>query len=34
MWIHEVDFHLVVGSAAFGAAVGMLIGAIFGRWLK
>ena len=34
MWLHEVDFHLAAGSAALGAAVGMLIGAIFGRWMR
>lgn len=30
MWIHEVDFHLVYGSAATGAALALLAVLIIG----
>jgi len=26
-WLHEVEIHLVIGAASFGAAIGFLIAA-------
>jgi len=31
MWLHEVDFHLVTGCLALGAAFGLMAATLFWR---
>ena len=32
MWLHEAEIHLAIGCLSLGAAAGMALAAVIGRW--